>query len=1828
MQSTAGGRGAGLRGRGRGNGAARGRGASSFRGGLGARGNAGGRGGFGQPSRGDGAGKAARGSPASGFRANGFKSAQQQPSKSNPFASNTTAAPAPSSAPASDGTAPTLSQRQAQLEKARDRERKDAIAKGFIADPNKARTLAEAITPVGTCRDMCAEFERVERTIQFDVKPEERGPDGSPDESRMVKKFRRAAAGLEEQLPSDLRPPPILKQTCDYLFNTLIAEAPSLGSVEHFVWDRTRAVRNDFSIQQLSKAEDLSLAIDCLERIVRFHILTLHLCSVEPKPTELYDAQQEREQLDRTLLSLMQYYDDSRGRVDMPNEAEFRAYCIIFQIQDPIPDMEDRVQSWPRHIALDHRVRVALELYAAACNTMDSQGPLKPRGSHLVAQQDWAKFWELVASKRVSYLMACTAEIYFNLIRRTALQGIWRSYRMKPSKALSDACTIDFLEEVLALDSEEQVVRFCEAYGFVFEEREDGERYLDLLSVKTDTNALGEPNATLPKQMKSRLVEMKRFGRTCPSIISGYSVQKAEELGMRTHEDEEADEGMEEDMEQSQDHGQQVADYNTDDGESLFIPEEPQQPDTAVKPATNGFSGFGAPSNSSFGGFGQPSNALNGFGQPSGAFSGFGKPSTVTQEPPKSGFSFLNSPAQPTTTNASSEKPATTTSFTPGTFSWKPSEPKEKADSTPPEDTASIFSQPGKNETAKANPFSGLLGQQETGKPIGQHQEPSKPRNPFAETAPNSPNEQTSFGLPPSAPSIFGPEAGSTSSHPPSAFQQPEAKPHPPPSPPKQHSQPHSQSAAPSSPTQSHAQLPPQPPSPSSGIYGRKSSNSYQPKKPSPLVQSESVEEATGPHSDPFHVQSIQDKDRPQVGELFPPLPKFDAIGSSTREKAAKEPSPKPAALPSESPQPAQPDLASIVSRLAREITVEDPKGFLSQYAEFAAQQIVVEVQAQVSLERETTILRRLKSSYLCRKFGARWKEIFWGRKFAKRGTKRRERARRGLEESKRQSTEGSTTGSIFAMGSTQSHESEPHGLPRASGRLARPNEAALEQQQARAGSKRTSSPLSIDFAMEAQGHKRMKSASHVEDRGRVAKPTPPSSDPNADILKRASFLGFSMPITSGKDEAVPPVRRSNYFRLRAAGVPTEWDDNLRGTKRKLSESGPTSTLLPSVRTSQQPKLARSGGDETLKMSALMKTTTAPPSFNSANGIAQQTSTDPAGNATPAVSDHRDEDIIARVRRAREALARGADDFKKDMETEMKVRESMRSSTSSNDSPSLVRARAEARLAASHGNSTNYPAASNVPAYRLRESRFVPKEQYGRAIERSKEMRASRSKEISRPPSRMEDSKQIFDFDSPSKKQESQFSTFDFTNPSQKQSQHSAFAAQPQLQQTSFSHSQEIPESQSASVGFGTHGRQPASDSKTQLGAKPNGFSESGFTGWQLPSTMETPSQSSFQPMAGQKPSEIQDSQPNHFQASTGTTKAQNPFSGFSAGSSSISQSTFGGLANGAKSAFGTHSGAEPSTFGFGSLPKSPSRAPAVQLSQSEQGENDLFGIEGPSNSTTEIQHDFTIQPDNIDDSLSTSFGGQKSQPHGFTEATDMFGRPRSQAHGPGQSTASTFGQQSNPARAQEGISVPTSEEVNLVSDEEEEDSQPPYASQFAQNLASAANGLYEHQGNFEESEEDEEEVQDSYQYSSNPYAALARDAGGDTEEDYDDESEEGQGYDTETQEPNGYGQPGAYEEEQGGYDGEEEDLEDFDEEDEEEHIDDEETIGGPSSFGRQQFGNDSESAECEESDEDEDDENDEEIDPSTPVWNRAPSANPELQGVGGTAEEAIELSD
>ena len=97
--------------------------------------------------------------------------------------------------------------------------------------------------------------------------------------------YERAAG--DKTLPSDLRPPLVLKvcffmtsalrlmnsrkRTLDYLFRDLLPRG-GFSATFNFIRDRSRAVRNDFTMQHITGP----LAIECHDRCARFHILALH----------------------------------------------------------------------------------------------------------------------------------------------------------------------------------------------------------------------------------------------------------------------------------------------------------------------------------------------------------------------------------------------------------------------------------------------------------------------------------------------------------------------------------------------------------------------------------------------------------------------------------------------------------------------------------------------------------------------------------------------------------------------------------------------------------------------------------------------------------------------------------------------------------------------------------------------------------------------------------------------------------------------------------------------------------------------------------------------------------------------------------------------------------------------------------------------------------------------------------------------------------------------------------------------------------------------------------------------------------------------------------------------------------------------------------------------------------------------------------------------------------------------------------------------------------------------------------------------------------------
>jgi nuclear mRNA export protein SAC3 len=375
--------------------------------------------------------------------------------------------------------------------------------------------------------EMCPEFERVERIVQnmvdktekvefnrsYDwiiilrlgqVSNEETGRD-VPSEERMIKRFRRSAAGYDEQLPSDIRTPETLWRTLNYLLDNVIGGEERLATLHKFVWDRTRGIRNDFSIQQVTKDEDVRIAVDCFERIARFHILSLHqLSNPQNLVGEHFDPHQEREQLNNTLLSLMYYYDDHRGRQKFNNEAEFRAYCIIFELQSQQPDLEDRMQSWPQELLTDPRIRIAFELYSAAANTLYDQGPLRPQAAFDIAQGNAVGFWNRLKSKAASYLMACVAEIYFGQVRFVALQGLWKSIKRAPAsmQAKYQDWTLEELTKLLGFDDEDQAFEFCGEYDLGFKYNDAGVQYLDFTS-KAEMTLDSESKPHIPRSLKS-----------------------------------------------------------------------------------------------------------------------------------------------------------------------------------------------------------------------------------------------------------------------------------------------------------------------------------------------------------------------------------------------------------------------------------------------------------------------------------------------------------------------------------------------------------------------------------------------------------------------------------------------------------------------------------------------------------------------------------------------------------------------------------------------------------------------------------------------------------------------------------------------------------------------------------------------------------------------------------------------------------------------------------------------------------------------------------------------------------------------------------------------------------------------------------------------------------------------------------------------------------------------------------------------------------------------------------------------------------------------------
>ncbi|XP_061346019.1 SAC3 family protein C isoform X2 [Gastrolobium bilobum] len=105
---------------------------------------------------------------------------------------------------------------------------------------------------VGTCPYMCPERERIQREKLRDLAVFERlnGNPGKSSPALAVKKFCRTISAKYVQA-SDIRPLTVLEDTLNYLLSLLESKEHPFEVVHDFIFDRTRSIRQDITMQNI-----------------------------------------------------------------------------------------------------------------------------------------------------------------------------------------------------------------------------------------------------------------------------------------------------------------------------------------------------------------------------------------------------------------------------------------------------------------------------------------------------------------------------------------------------------------------------------------------------------------------------------------------------------------------------------------------------------------------------------------------------------------------------------------------------------------------------------------------------------------------------------------------------------------------------------------------------------------------------------------------------------------------------------------------------------------------------------------------------------------------------------------------------------------------------------------------------------------------------------------------------------------------------------------------------------------------------------------------------------------------------------------------------------------------------------------------------------------------------------------------------------------------------------------------------------------------------------------------------------------------------------------
>lgn len=325
----------------------------------------------------------------------------------------------------------------------------------------------------GTCPDMCPAKERAQRERLGDLAVFERlnGDPQKTSASIAVKKFCRTIS-ISDTQPSDIRPLPVLWNTMKYLLKVVDTSEHGFEVVHEFVFDRTRAIRQDLTIQNIINHQ----AIVMHEQMVRFHILSQHKLHHlgHSKDTSLLHL--NLEQLSKCLKSLLDLYDVTRkSEYQSENQAEFYCYYVLMNLGSHKLQQGEPLAAWFWRIrpSLWKSKKMEFARNVLRCYRMGN----------------FKGFFSLVHDS--TCLEACLMEYYFNEVRAQAVSCINHGgYKLSPFPLVDIG--------KLLMMTEPDMEDFCSLCGLATSTDEKGLKFLPVKQVNFNFPVKGFPQYSCP----------------------------------------------------------------------------------------------------------------------------------------------------------------------------------------------------------------------------------------------------------------------------------------------------------------------------------------------------------------------------------------------------------------------------------------------------------------------------------------------------------------------------------------------------------------------------------------------------------------------------------------------------------------------------------------------------------------------------------------------------------------------------------------------------------------------------------------------------------------------------------------------------------------------------------------------------------------------------------------------------------------------------------------------------------------------------------------------------------------------------------------------------------------------------------------------------------------------------------------------------------------------------------------------------------------------------------------------------------------------------------